>query len=324
MHSLVVMASLLLALLFGYAALAMLPRVNGWPERRAIQILVLAAPVLSLSVALDGVRHMAGRICFLGAPPWDYLASVAVPAAVALLALGGFGFGIVRLALTSRWLTRDATAAPLHVRALAHTLAITLGVPRPRVLLRPSDHPQALTWGLGRPTVLLSTWMVNNLDQGELEAVLAHEIGHAARSDYAVNWLASVLRDAFFYVPTSWVAWRQLHTERETACDDLAVAATKRPLALASALAKVWHYALTAPAVPVAQSLTAPAVSIEGRIERLLKRTESASAKPSVRSSVFGVGTAALVGLATVQAVALLEMLTPMGCGLGALLRGIV
>jgi len=318
----VVGASLLLVLLLGYAALGMLPRVGGWPQRRAIQILVLAAPILSLSVALDGVRHMAGHICFLGAPPWNYAASVAVSAAVALVALGGFGFGIVRVTLTSRFLARGAGVAPLEVQTLAQALATALGVLRPRVLLRSSDHPQALTWGLRRPTVLLSTWMVNNLDQRELEAVLAHEIGHAARSDYVVNWLASVLRDAFFYVPTSWIAWRQLHTEREAACDDLAVGATKRPLALASALAKVWHHALTAPAVPVAQSLAGPAVSIEGRIERLLKRTESASAKPPARSAVFGVGTAALVGLAMLQAVALLGMLTPMGCGPGALLRG--
>lgn len=99
-------------------------------------------------------------------------------------------------------------------------------------------------------------------------------------------------------------------------------ASAPRPLALASALAKVWHHTLTAPALAVTQSLVAPTVSIDGRIERLLKRMDSVSVKPSARSAVFGVGTAALVGLATMQAVTLLGMLNPMGCSLGALLRG--
>ena len=51
-------------------------------------------------------------------------------------------------------------------------------------------------------------------------------------------WLATVLRDAFFYLPTSWAAYRQLSHEKELICDDLAIGSTHRPLALASALAR--------------------------------------------------------------------------------------
>ena len=56
-----------------------------------------------------------------------------------------------------------------------------------------------------------------------------------------VIWFATVLRDAFFYLPTSRVAYHQLQHEKELACDDLAVGVTHWPLALASALAKAWQ-----------------------------------------------------------------------------------
>ena len=88
--------------------------------------------------------------------------------------------------------------------------------------------------------MLISTWMVDHLDQQELEAVLMHELVHVHRCDYLLNWIALLLRDAFFYLPTSRIAYRQLQHEKELACDDLVVQATKRPLALASALTKVW------------------------------------------------------------------------------------
>ena len=88
--------------------------------------------------------------------------------------------------------------------------------------------------------MLLSTWMVDHLDQQELEAVLMHELVHVRRRDYLLNWVALLLRDAFFYLPTSRIAYRQLHYEKELASDDLVAQSTKRPLALASALTKVW------------------------------------------------------------------------------------
>ena len=68
--------------------------------------------------------------------------------------------------------------------------------------------------------MLLSTWMVDHLDQQELEAVLMHELVHAHRRDYLLNWVALLLRDAFFYLPTSRIAYRQLHYEKELASDE--------------------------------------------------------------------------------------------------------
>jgi beta-lactamase regulating signal transducer with metallopeptidase domain len=206
-------------------------------------------------------------------------------------------------------------AASPELQALADRLASQLGAGRARLRLCVYDRPLALTCGVLRPTLLLSTWMVERLDQRELEAVLAHELAHAARHDYLVVWLATVLRDAFCYLPTSWAAYRQVQDEKEPVCDDLAIAATRRPLALASALAKVWQQAVVGSTFQPAQALVGPSDRIEGRIERLLAGSERPASRRYSRLCALGIGASALAGLLMVEAVNAAVMLVPMGCG---------
>jgi beta-lactamase regulating signal transducer with metallopeptidase domain len=157
--------------------------------------------------------------------------------------------------------------------------------------------------------------MTEHLDQRELEAVLAHELGHVVRRDYLAIWLATLLRDAFCYLPTSWVAYRQLQQEKELACDELAIGATNRPLALASALAKTWQYALGERSPGLAQSLIGGNQLMENRIERLLAASRPLTAALSSRLVTLGfsLGTFSLLVLGTAAISALL--LAPMDCG---------
>lgn len=315
MHALLFLSSVLLVVLGGYLALRALRGLGDWSRRRDLQFLVLAAPVVSLGLGLGGLHHFADRACFLGAPPYDYTLALTLPLGMGLLALGGLGLGLLRLLLMCRVVARRGVPAGSELQALADGLAERLGAARPRLLVCAYRRPQALTSGLRRPTILLSTWMVDHLDRRELESVLAHELGHVARRDYLVVWLATVLRDAFCYFPTSWIAYRQLQQEKEPACDDLAVGATRRPLALASALGKVWQQALGVPALGAAQPFVATGKAIEGRIERLLAAPAPAAGKPRSHLIAFGIGASALAGILVVEAANVALLLAPMGCG---------
>lgn len=157
--------------------------------------------------------------------------------------------------------------------------------------------------------------MVQHLDQRELEAVLAHELGHVVRRDYLVIWLATLLRDAFCYLPTSWLAYRQLQHEKELACDELAVGATNRPLALASALAKTWQDALGQRNPGLAQSLIGGNEVMENRIERLLVASRPLTGALSSRLMMlsFSLGTFCLLVLGAAAMFVLI--LAPMDCG---------
>jgi beta-lactamase regulating signal transducer with metallopeptidase domain len=121
--------------------------------------------------------------------------------------------------------------------------------------------------------------MREHLDHEELEAVLTHELIHLSRRDYLMNWVAIMLRDAFFYLPTSRRAYGQLSHEKEMACDDLVVNVTRRPLVLASALAKVWLHLTDADGsqMPMAQMLLRKGEGMANRVERLLSVADPVS-----------------------------------------------
>lgn len=315
MHTLLALSSLLLVLFASALALAFLRRVGHWTQRRNLQVLILVVPVVSLTLGLGGLHHFAGRACFLTAPAWDYALGVASPLLMGLIALLGLGLGVVRLVLLAWVMRRREIPAGPRMETLAADLAERLGASRPRVRLCAYDRPLALTYGLWQPTVLLSAWMLRQLDAGELEAVLAHELGHVARRDYLLVWLATVLRDAFCYLPTSWAAYRQLQQDNEQACDELAVGVTQKPLALASALTKVWQHALDGPMRGPAQALSGAGDTLEWRITRLLNAPTSAAPPPRARLLALSIGAAGLIGLIALQAVNVAVMLAPMGCG---------
>ena len=311
MNALLSLTSILLVTLGGSLTLGMLRHLGDWSQRRNMQCFILASPLVSLGVGISG-------LCLRGMTPWDSLLDVALPLAMVTVALGAAGLGVVRLGCMARAIARSGGRVDTELQAFTDTLAKQLGADRPRLLLYSSDRPLAFTCGLRKPVILLSTWMIEHLDRRELEAVLAHELEHIARHDFLVTWLATILRDAFFYLPTSWIAYRQLQQEKELACDDLVISATQRPLALASALTKVWLHALDGASslqFSAAQSLVGAATTINCRIERLLTTTEfpekrHRSQRPALRMPISVIVIFLLPGTVNIAIMLLL-----MGCG---------
>lgn len=314
MHTALGLSNVLLVILASFLALALLRRFGGQPERRLVLFVVLAMPLASLGLGLEELHHLLDRPCFLGAPTWDQVFGIALLLGVGVVALGGLGLGLLRLAVLAWIMARKGTRADPALQALAQRLARQRGTRVPRVRLYPYGRPVTFTYGLWRPVVFLSTWMVEHLDAQEREAVLAHELEHVARRDYLAMWLATLLRDAFCYVPTSWLAHRQLQHEKELVCDEWASRLTHRPLALASALAKVWQHTAEGAGFTPVQSLAGGGEALEHRIERLLEPPVQAPSTPRTRITVLSTGALALLLLMSV-AVSGALILAAMGCG---------
>ncbi|GAB4007435.1 hypothetical protein GCM10028808_11220 [Spirosoma migulaei] len=94
--------------------------------------------------------------------------------------------------------------------------------------------------GILKPVLLLPIGLATSLSLREIEAVLAHELAHIKRHDYAVNLLQSVVEVLYFFHPALWWLSARVREEREHCCDDLAVQACGGDgRILAQALARV-------------------------------------------------------------------------------------
>jgi heat shock protein HtpX len=108
------------------------------------------------------------------------------------------------MALGQLWLSERLALRAMHARvvsaqdapglhALVERLAIQADVPMPRVAI--SDLPAPNAFAMGRSpkhaTVCVTTGLLHMLDRNELEAVLAHELGHIRNRDVALMTMAS-------------------------------------------------------------------------------------------------------------------------------------
>lgn len=97
------------------------------------------------------------------------------------------------------------------------------------------DVPTVVGWL--RPVILLPASAFTQLSPAQLEAILAHELAHVRRHDFAVNLLQACVEALLFYHPAIWWLSARIREERELACDDVAVALCGDALAYAQALA---------------------------------------------------------------------------------------
>lgn len=316
MHTVLGFSCILLVLVGCVLLLRVLNSISPWSHRRLVQSFILAMPIMTLGIGVGGLHHFVAPFCFTDTPLWDLVFGVVLPLGMVVIALGALLMGMLRLTLMAQVVLRCRMPAPLSLCTRTQRLAQRLNVRSPRVWLCAYDRPLAFTCGIFHPTILVSTWMLSHLDQQELEAVLTHELEHVARHDYLLIFLATVLRDAFFYLPTSRVAYWQLQREKELICDELTVRVTQRPLALASALAKVWVHATETPhAVQfgAAQPLAERGEALSVRIERLLAHQTTRNAQQS-RIVTFNMSLIVMLILFVVQGVNSCIIFSLMNC----------
>jgi Zn-dependent protease with chaperone function len=171
------------------------------------------------------------------------------PAAMADWAIGAGGaFGIFLAAFllcqgVGRGLLEVLRPRPLEWPA---------GLPRPatptRLLAFPSATPDAFTFTLLLPggkgahrreeVVLISEALLRDLTPEELEAVVAHELGHVQELDGRYLTFFRTFARMLRWDPILAVLARRLTRREELRADDDAVAMTGRPRALARALFK--------------------------------------------------------------------------------------
>jgi ankyrin repeat protein/beta-lactamase regulating signal transducer with metallopeptidase domain len=131
-----------------------------------------------------------------------------------------------QLALVQRLKNYGTSRLPASWAGRLQELEDRLDIRRPVRYLLSDRIKSPFTTGWLRPVILLPRTLIDELKESELSQILAHELAHVKRHDFAVNLLQTVLSTFFFYHPGVWWMSARVQDEREHCCDDLALAAT--------------------------------------------------------------------------------------------------
>jgi bla regulator protein BlaR1 len=93
-----------------------------------------------------------------------------------------------------------------------------MGFKHGTALLVSNELRSPISWGVLRPTIVLSPKAV--AAAGEAEAIIAHELAHVARLDWAKLLGARMACAVFWFNPLVWMLARESHQLREEAADD--------------------------------------------------------------------------------------------------------
>lgn len=129
-------------------------------------------------------------------------------------------FGVMLLAVVRLFAMRgraDVLVEGSWLSALAEAQR-RMGFKHGTALLVSNELRSPISWGVLRPTIVLSPKAVEAV--GEAEAIIAHELAHVARLDWAKLLAARVACAVFWFNPLVWMLARESHQLREEAADD--------------------------------------------------------------------------------------------------------
>ena len=261
--------------------------------------LLAALPVATLAHLAPVGGDAAGGVLASGA--------VAIAPAAALAA-PGFAVEPWLPALVGLWLVGVAACALrallqyVRIRRLcrlgaeplpewdARLRALTrrFGVSRPVRLVRSALVQTPSLFGWIAPVIVLPASVLVGLTPQQIELVIAHELGHVRRWDYAVNLVQVVIETVLFYHPAvHWIS-REVRNEREACCDDLVLRLGADPVDYAQTLTNLEELR----GVTHAPALAASGGHLLGRIRRIV------GAEPRFGAPAFGAQAVLVAALA--------------------------
>ena len=210
----------IIALLVLPAAMLLLPSWAPLPASWSVaaeSAPLAAAPATAEAVPTGAVASVApatGDTAGFALPEVGDLAPFLYAIPLALLS-GVMLIAVVRLfAMRGR---AEVLTAGSWLSALAEAQR-RMGFKHGTALLVSEELRSPISWGVLRPTIVLSPIAVEAVD--EAEAIIAHELAHVARLDWAKLLGARAVCAVFWFNPLVWMLARESHQLREEAADD--------------------------------------------------------------------------------------------------------
>lgn len=218
-----------------------------------------------------------------------------------ILYLGGVAMAASRLG-AGLWTLRRWTRGARPVECPAWIDAFerarwAAGAPAGLTLLVSDEAPSPLSWGLFRPVILIDR---DTLDEPEdADAILAHEVAHVVRRDWAVLMLTRIAAGLFWFNPLVWLLEREVVQQAEEAAD-IEAALWVEPARYAQTLV---HWAqFNAGGLVPANSIAPSASALARRVRAILdsRRRSTPAGSPWTLAAIAGCAVFA-VALAVLQ-----------------------
>jgi beta-lactamase regulating signal transducer with metallopeptidase domain len=234
---------------------------------------MIAAPLITCAtLGAAGAAALPAQAGRFAATAWTHALPWLVTAWLSGVALFTF-----RLLSGWRRATRMRGAAegpiPAEWLRIFNELISRMSVSAPVRVLASSFVTAPVVIGWLRPVILMPVEVLAGAPLEHVRALLAHELAHILRHDYAVNVLQSIAEAVLFYHPAVWWISARIRTERECCCDDIAVAISGDVVIYVSSLAALEQRRKSR----LQSALAADGGSVVSRVRRLLDETHGVS-----------------------------------------------
>ncbi len=165
-----------------------------------------------------------------------------------ILGMGGafislaFSKQMARMMMNCVQITQPRNQAEQVIFGSVQEIAQRLHVKMPEVWVYDSPDPNAFATGptKNRAMVAVSTGLLNNLNEQEVKAVLAHEMGHVFNGDMFTTTVLSGLMNTFVWFIALWV--RRIFAQRDQALLGFVISlAIQFGLGILAMLVVNWH-----------------------------------------------------------------------------------
>ncbi|HEX6629427.1 MAG TPA: M56 family metallopeptidase [Gemmatimonadaceae bacterium] len=225
-------------------------------------------------------------------PLFNGLSLIVLVWAIVVVAIGAsLGYAamlVTRIVNRARPLNTEAWLTPLW------EVSDRLSLDEPPRLLRSEDAKMPFACGVFTPTIVLpaecDTWTPDRR-----RAVLLHELAHVRRHDLVGHTLGRLACAFYWFHPLVWTAAKQLRSESERACDDLALSCGARATDYAEHLLDIVT-SVKRDATPSVALAMARRKEFEGRMLAILD-PDLRHSSPSRRQSAALIGSLALISI---------------------------
>jgi beta-lactamase regulating signal transducer with metallopeptidase domain len=187
-----------------------------------------------------------------------------------------FALALVRIVRFRRVLRHAIPATP-PLQAEVAAIADEIGLRRaPDVLIVPGQVSPLVCTPLCRAVLVLPRDLLARFSAEQRAAVIAHELAHLRRRDHWARWLEVVCIACYWWLPTVWLARRQLHAAEEACCDAWVIwLLPERSRDYARALLETVDFLTPASDVPLLASGFSRASTLKRRFDMILRQRAS-------------------------------------------------